>query len=62
MKKPNYYKFLVKFSFTGELEIQAPSVEEAEDIVRNMSDREIEHLSEFDFANMIVDSEPEIIY
>lgn len=61
MIKENYYKFKVKFSFFGELEIQALSSEEAEDAVKNMSDREIEHLSEYSFETMEVVEEPELI-
>ena len=59
--KPNYYQFKVKFSFLGQLEIAAPSIEEAEDIVKNMPDREIEHLSEYKFETMEVSEEPELI-
>ena len=59
--KSKIFRFKVKFSLVGELEIEASNSVEAEDTVKNMSDRQIQHLSDWSFENMEVDSEPELI-
>ena len=59
--KTNYYRFLVKFSLVGELEIEARNSVDAEEIVKEMSDREIEHRSEYGFETMQVTEDPELI-
>ena len=55
------FKFIVRFSITGDLEIVAKSPGEAEDIIRNMSDREVEHLTEYSFENIEITEEPILI-
>lgn len=55
------FKFKVKFSLTGILEVKATRPMEAEEIVGEMSDREIEHLAEYHLENMEVTNEPELI-
>ena len=55
------FTFKVRFSLFGKLEIIAKSPEEAEDIIRNMSDHEIGHLTEYSFENIEIISEPELI-
>ena len=55
------FTFKVRFSLFGNLEIIAKNPEEAEDIIRNMSDREIEHLTEYSFENIEITEEPTLI-
>ena len=59
--KTKIFRFKVKFSLTGILEIEAAHSIEAEDIVKEMSDHEIEHLTEYRLENMQVDEVPELI-
>ena len=61
LEMPNYYKFLVKFNMMGEFEIAASNSVEAQEIVKEMSDKEIQHLAEYSFESMEVNEEPEMI-
>lgn len=55
------FRFKVKFFLTGILEIEAAHSVEAEEIVKEMSDHEIEHLTEYSFESMEVNEEPILI-
>lgn len=59
--KSKIFRFKVKFSLTGILEIEAAHSVEAEEIVVEMSDHEIEHLTDYRYEDLEVDEEPELI-
>lgn len=59
--KIKIFRFKVKFTLTGILEIEAAHSVEAEEIVKEMSDHEIEYLTEYRYEDLEILEEPELI-